>query len=97
MNISDEYLRYAHTEHIIDLHELPVSEVVDTLHRALYYHAVHKSDIVRIVHGIGAGVLQDMVMQELRKNPLIQAYSLDTHGGSTTVRIYPHPHTLDST
>ena len=75
---------------VIDLHNLERSEAVEKLHHELHRADVHKSGFCRIVHGVGSGVLARIVTEELSQNPLIEAFSLDSHGGSTTVRFYPH-------
>ena len=75
---------------IIDLHDLSPVEAVEKLHRELYTLGVHKSEFCRVVHGVGQGVLEKIVSEELSKNPLIEVFFIDSHGGSTTVRLYPH-------
>ncbi len=75
---------------VIDLHGMPPDEVRETLTRELNMLVVNKSGFCRIIHGVGAGVLKDIVHEELAQNQLIEAFYLDSHGGSTTVRFYPH-------
>lgn len=75
---------------VIDLHHLRPDEAIETMQHELYTLHVHKSPFCRIVHGVGSGKLQGIVHRELAKNPLIEAFFLDSHGGATTVRFYPH-------
>lgn len=75
---------------VIDLHGLPPRDVEELLHHELHSLHVNKSVFCRIIHGVGSGKLKDIVHEELARNPLIEAFFLDSHGGSTTVRLYPH-------
>ncbi len=75
---------------IIDLHGLHVSDAREKLNLELNTLSVNKSSFCRIVHGIGSGILAALVEEELSQNPLIEAFFRDSHGGSTTVRFYPH-------
>ena len=88
--IDAQFLEHLQNIPVIDLHNLLPVEAVEKLNQELHTLCVHKSEFCRIVHGVGEGVLQYIVHGELSKNPLIEAFFLDSHGGSTTVRLYPH-------
>ncbi len=75
---------------VIDLHNLRPDEAVEMMRHELHTLTVHNSPFCRIIHGVGSGKLQEIVHRELGENPLIEAFFLDSHGGSTTVRFYPH-------
>lgn len=75
---------------VIDLHNLRPDEAIETMQHELYTVYVNKSSFCRIIHGVGRGKLREIVHVELAENPLIEAFFLDSHGGATTVRFYPH-------
>ena len=83
---------FEHLQHIptIDLHGFRAHEVREKLNFQLNKLVVNKCEFCRIVHGVGEGVLASIIEEELSQNPLVEAFFKDSHGGSTTVRFYPH-------
>lgn len=83
---------FEHIQHIpvIDLHGFRAQEVREILNFELNKLVVNKCEFCRIVHGVGEGVLSSIIEEELSQNPLVEAFSRGSHGGSTTVRFYPH-------
>lgn len=71
---------------IIDLHEYQnLYEALGFLETELY-HLYTKGELsVRVVHGIGKGVLKEQVHKALRENLMIDNFELEEHGGSTIV------------
>ena len=88
--VDTEFFEHLQNIPVIDLHGLPPDEVREKLNQELNLLIVNKSDFCRVIHGVGSGVLKELVHEELSQNPLIEAFFLDSHGGSTTVRLYPH-------
>lgn len=88
--IDESFLEHLQHIPVIDLHNLDRYEAVSVLNYELQQLAVNKSEFCRVIHGVGKGVLQQIVYDELSQNPLIEAFFLDSHGGSTTARFYPH-------
>ena len=68
----------------IDLHEYnnPV-EAIEYLEKKLYSFYQNREHFVKIIHGIGTGVMRDKVDQALGHNPLVERFILVENGGST--------------
>lgn len=88
--VDTQFFEHLQNIPMIDLHGLRADEVREILNFELNKLVVNKCDFCRIVHGVGEGVLSSILEEELSENPLIEAFSRDSHGGSTTVRFYPH-------
>ena len=88
--IDTQFFEHIQNIPVIDLHGFQGYEVREKLNFELNRLVVNKCDFCRIVHGVGEGVLATIIEEELSENPLIEAFSRDSHGGSTTVRFYPH-------
>ena len=62
----------------IDLHEFKSShEALEFLETKIYGLYKNSEQYVRVVHGIGEGILKEKVHGALRGNPLIKAFELD--------------------
>ena len=88
--IDTQFFEHIQNIPVIDLHGFRADEVREQLNFELNKLVVNKCEFCRIVHGVGEGVLSSIIEEELSENPLIEAFFLDSHGGSTTVRLYPH-------
>lgn len=88
--IDTQFFEHLQNIPVIDLHGLRLSDALEKMNQELYSLAVNKSPFCRIIHGVGGGILKEHVHAELEGNQLIEAFFLDSHGGSTTVRFYPH-------
>ncbi len=88
--IDTQFFEHMQNIPVIDLHGLRADEVRETLNFELNKLVVNKCDFCRVVHGVGEGVLARIIEEELSQNPLVEAFFRDSHGGSTTVRFYPH-------
>ncbi len=88
--IDTQFFEHLSNIPVIDLHGFRASEVREVLNIELTKLAVNKCEFFRIVHGVGEGVLARIIDEELSQNPLVEAFSRDSHGGSTTIRFYPH-------
>ena len=86
--MKNDFLKFAHTDVIIDLHEFrnPM-EALEFLERELYKAYQNKYDFVRVIHGVGSGVMKDRVHEALKNNALVREFSLEDSGGSTMVRL----------
>ena len=70
----------------IDLHNSElVTSALEILERELYRHFLAGEKIVRIIYGIGEGVLAAAVYDALKKNPLVRQFVEDEAGGSGLV------------
>jgi len=86
--MNNDYLQFAHPDSIIDLHEFRNSEeALEYLERELYSAYKNSKEFVRVIHGIGSGVMKDVVTQALQNNPLVHEFALEESGGSTMVRL----------
>lgn len=88
--VDTEFFEHLQNIPVIDLHGFERFEACEKLCQELDKLVVNKSEFCRVIHGVGSGILKEMVHEELAQNPLIEAFFLDSHGGSTTVRLYPH-------
>ena len=88
--IDTQFFEHIQNIPVIDLHGFRAHEVREQLNFELNKLVVNKCEFCRIVHGVGEGVLASIIEEELSENSLIEAFSRDSHGGSTTVRFYPH-------
>lgn len=74
----------------IDLHTYSdTHDALEFLNSELYRLYTKGEQYVRIIHGIGEGILKTHVHRELKENPLIKAYKMENHGGATIVTYYP--------
>lgn len=74
----------------IDLHTFAdIFEAIEYLNTELYRVYQQGEQYVRIIHGIGEGILKDRVQEELSQNPLIKAFKSEGHGGATIATYYP--------
>lgn len=86
--MNNDYLQFAHPDFTIDLHEFRnTEEALEHLERELYFAYKNGQEFVRIIHGIGSGVMKDVVTQALQNNPLVHEFALEESGGSTMVRL----------
>ncbi len=84
----NDFLKFANPEVTIDLHEFRnPSEALEYLERELYFAYKNGTEFVRVIHGIGSGVMKDNVTKSLNNNPLIQDFVLEDSGGSTMVKL----------
>ena len=75
----------------IDLHEFQNShEALEFLETELYGLYKNSEQYVRVIHGIGEGVLKERVHSVLKENPLVKAFELEQYAGSTILSFYPH-------
>ena len=82
------FLICVNPDFIIDLHEFHNSEeALEFLERELYFVYQNKKDFVRIIHGIGSGVMKNKVIEALQNNPLIKEFALEESGGSMMVKL----------
>ena len=78
-------------EDILDLHQFRPKEIPSLLTE--YLSECRKAQIysVRIIHGKGQGILKNMVLQHLKKNPLVLSFKdapIDGGGwGATLVEL----------
>ena len=71
---------------VIDLHKFKNSyEALEFLELELYRLYKNGEQYIRIVHGVGEGILKGKVHDALSKNPLVKEFRLEEHGGSTIV------------
>lgn len=72
----------------IDLHVhsdmLVVEQEID---RILFRATKERKRSVRIVHGIGSGILSQRIHELLSVHPLVRTYEREDHGGSTIVHL----------
>ena len=68
----------------IDLHEYenPV-EAMEYLETELYSLYKSGTHFVKVIHGVGTGVMSGKVGQALKENPLVERFLLVKDGGST--------------
>ncbi|OIO19109.1 MAG: hypothetical protein CO029_01410 [Candidatus Magasanikbacteria bacterium CG_4_9_14_0_2_um_filter_41_10] len=69
-----------------DLHEassLASAEI--ELEQALFSYATAGEGACLIVHGIGSGVMKELVHEIVEKNPLVEDFQVSADGGSTIV------------
>jgi len=86
--MNNDYLQFAQPDSIIDLHEFRnPEEALEYLERELYSAYKNKCNFVRVIHGIGSGVMKERVSQALQNNPLIHEFALEESGGSTMVKL----------
>lgn len=70
----------------IDLHEFQSPyEALEFLETELYQLYKKRTQYVRVIHGIGLGVLKTQVHMALKNNPLVIDFELEKSGGSTVV------------
>ncbi|MFA7315135.1 MAG: Smr/MutS family protein [Candidatus Magasanikbacteria bacterium] len=87
-NITNDFLKFAHTNFIIDLHEFHNSqEALEFMEKELYSAYQNRQDFVRVIHGIGSGIMKNKVIEALQNNPLIKEFSLEESGGSTIIKL----------
>lgn len=61
--------------HTIDLHHTStVHQALEQLERELFFCHQKQTPYLRVIHGIGKGILANAVHQALDKNPLIAAH-----------------------
>jgi len=73
---------------VIDLHEFENShEALEFLELELYRLYKKGERAVRLIHGIGRGILKTKVHQALKGNPLVVQFELEESGGITLVRL----------
>lgn len=78
----------AHNPHtpVIDLHEFHNQyEALEFLEHELYRLYKNHESHVRVIHGIGGGILKNKVHEALKSNPLITEFMPEKSGGSTIV------------
>ncbi len=75
---------------LIDLHTFSdTNDAREFLNSELYRLYTNGEHYVRVIHGIGEGILKSIVHDELAQNPLIKAAKLEGHGGATILTYYP--------
>ena len=71
---------------IVDLHEFSnVTEALEFLESRLFYFYKKREQHVRVIHGVGEGILKQKVHDALKQNALVKRFGLEDHGGSTIV------------
>lgn len=71
---------------VIDLHEFTtIPEALEQLEKQLFLLFNKGEKYVRVVHGIGAGILGSAVHETLKKNPLVKNWKESEYGGSCIV------------
>ncbi|PIZ95823.1 MAG: hypothetical protein COX80_03300 [Candidatus Magasanikbacteria bacterium CG_4_10_14_0_2_um_filter_33_14] len=86
--MNNDYLQFANPDFTIDLHEFRnPEEALEFLERELYKAYQNSCDFVRVIHGIGSGVMKDRVTHALQNNPQVHEFSLEESGGSTMVKL----------
>ncbi|MFA7244999.1 MAG: Smr/MutS family protein [Candidatus Magasanikbacteria bacterium] len=84
----NSFIIYASPDLIIDLHNYKnVEEAVTFMDKKIYEAYKHKKEFVRVIHGIGGGVMKERVYESLKNNPLISEFSVDESGGSTMIKL----------
>ncbi len=82
------FLIYAKPDCVIDLHEFHNSQdALEFLEREIYFAYQNKQNFVRVIHGIGSGVMKNKVTEALQNNPLIKEFALEESGGSMMVKL----------
>ncbi|MBT3539313.1 Smr/MutS family protein [Candidatus Parcubacteria bacterium] len=77
----------------IDLHEFKNShEALEFLETEIYGLYKNSEQYVRVIHGIGKGILKAKVHESLKANPLIKSFEMEENGGVTIFTFYPHTH-----
>ncbi len=70
----------------IDLHKFQNSyEALEFLETKIYNYYKNSEQYVRVIHGIGEGILKAKVHEALRENLLVKAFELEENGGSTII------------
>ncbi|MDD2656361.1 MAG: Smr/MutS family protein [Patescibacteria group bacterium] len=84
----NDFLSYASPDVIIDLHNYKnVEEAIMFMDTEIYEPYKNKKEFIRVIHGIGSGVMKNKVHESLKKNPLISEFSVDESGGSTMLKL----------
>ncbi|MFA6427094.1 MAG: Smr/MutS family protein [Candidatus Magasanikbacteria bacterium] len=71
---------------IIDLHTYSnPTDALEFLESQLFYLYKKREQQVRVIHGVGEGILKQKVHESLKQNALVKRFGLEEHGGSTIV------------
>ena len=62
-----------------------IPDAIDQFEREIAQYALQGLAYVRVIHGIGAGVLRKKVESIVSTHPLVVDYKRDIHGGSTII------------
>jgi dsDNA-specific endonuclease/ATPase MutS2 len=86
--MTNDFLQFARPDYTIDLHEFRnPNEALEFMERELYQAYKNRSSFVRVVHGIGEGIMKDRVTEALQNNSMISDFVLEESGGSTMVKM----------
>lgn len=85
---SAHYYFGMYTPRTIDLHAAgDVPAALEQLERALFGAYQAKEKQLRVIYGIGEGVLRGAVLEALRKNPMVRRVDEEDTGGSCVVSL----------
>jgi dsDNA-specific endonuclease/ATPase MutS2 len=72
----------------IDLHAAgDITTALEQLEHALFQAHQAKENQLRVIYGIGTGVLRGAVLEALRKNPMVIRIEEEDTGGSCIVNL----------
>jgi len=72
--------------HVVDLHEFEdIYKALEFLETEIYRLYKNGDQFVRVIHGVGEGILKEKVHGALKNNPLIIQFELEKTDGSTIV------------
>ena len=77
------FLSLSHSGDIprIDLHTSSnINEALDQLERELFFFSKNKEKFIKIIYGIGEGVLREKVIEAVSEHPLIKSYRIGEDG-----------------
>lgn len=84
----NDFIIYASPDVIIDLHNYKnVEEAIMFMDTEIYEAYKYKKEFIKVIHGIGSGVMKENVHESLKNNPLISEFSVDESGGSTMLKL----------
>jgi len=65
----------------IDLHKSSgISEAEEQFEKELYYYAKNKEKYVKVVYGVGEGILKKVIIELIKKHPLVYDYYIGDDG-----------------